>query len=166
MTCPRKRGVMGGDRNTIHLVTANGVETWPEQSKDDVAQMLVARDRARRLVPEQRMTIRAFDDHAPAARRRPAAAGVSERPGGRARSARRSAADAPVDIAPGRAGRQSRPGIAIALPTGTEGQVRPRSGLAARNGVTVLNSPGTIDADYRGEVAVMLINHGAARRSS
>ena len=53
-------------------------------------------------------------------------------------------------------------GIMLALPPGTEGQVRPRSGLAARHGVTVLNTPGTIDADYRGEVAVILINHGDA----
>ena len=52
-------------------------------------------------------------------------------------------------------------GLKIALPKGYEGQVRPRSGLAHRHGVTVLNSPGTIDADYRGEVKVMLINHGA-----
>lgn len=51
-------------------------------------------------------------------------------------------------------------GYAIALPAGFEAQVRPRSGLAAKNGVTVLNSPGTIDADYRGEVGVILINHG------
>jgi dUTP pyrophosphatase len=51
-------------------------------------------------------------------------------------------------------------GIAIALPDGVEAQVRPRSGLAAKNGVTVLNSPGTIDADYRGEIKVILINHG------
>jgi dUTP pyrophosphatase len=51
-------------------------------------------------------------------------------------------------------------GIAIALPNGYEGQVRPRSGLAARHGVTVLNSPGTVDADYRGEIKVLLINHG------
>ncbi len=51
-------------------------------------------------------------------------------------------------------------GFAIALPPGFEGQVRPRSGLAAKNGVTVLNAPGTIDADYRGEVGVILINHG------
>lgn len=50
-------------------------------------------------------------------------------------------------------------GIAIALPANFEAQVRPRSGLAAKNGVTVLNSPGTIDADYRGEVKVILINH-------
>jgi dUTP pyrophosphatase len=52
-------------------------------------------------------------------------------------------------------------GVAIALPPGTEAQVRPRSGLAARHGVTVLNSPGTIDADYRGELQVILINLGA-----
>ncbi len=51
-------------------------------------------------------------------------------------------------------------GIALALPPGHEGQVRPRSGLALKHGVTVLNSPGTIDADYRGEVGVILINHG------
>jgi dUTP pyrophosphatase len=53
-------------------------------------------------------------------------------------------------------------GFAIALPTGYEAQVRPRSGLASRHGVTVLNAPGTIDADYRGEVKVLLINHGIA----
>ncbi|MBV9420834.1 MAG: dUTP diphosphatase [Alphaproteobacteria bacterium] len=53
-------------------------------------------------------------------------------------------------------------GISIELPTGTEGQVRPRSGLAAKFGVTVLNAPGTVDSDYRGEVKVMLINHGDA----
>jgi dUTP pyrophosphatase len=52
-------------------------------------------------------------------------------------------------------------GLTIALPPGYEAQVRPRSGLAAKHGVTVLNSPGTIDADYRGEIGVLLINHGA-----
>lgn len=51
-------------------------------------------------------------------------------------------------------------GIALALPEGVEAQVRPRSGLALRSGVTVLNAPGTIDADYRGEILVILINHG------
>lgn len=68
-------------------------------------------------------------------------------------------ADAPIAIAP-----QSQAmiptGLCMALPPHTEGQVRPRSGLAAKHGVTVLNSPGTIDADYRGEVKVILINHG------
>jgi dUTP pyrophosphatase len=65
----------------------------------------------------------------------------------------------PIVIAPG--ARAAIPtGIALALPPGTEGQVRPRSGLAARSGVTVLNAPGTIDADYRGEVQVLLVNLG------
>ncbi|MEO5807087.1 dUTP diphosphatase [Devosia sp.] len=53
-------------------------------------------------------------------------------------------------------------GFAIALPQGYEAQVRPRSGLAAKFGVTVLNAPGTVDADYRGEIKVILINHGSA----
>jgi dUTP pyrophosphatase len=53
-------------------------------------------------------------------------------------------------------------GLTIALPPGYEAQVRPRSGLAAKHGVTVLNSPGTVDADYRGEIGVLLINHGEA----
>jgi dUTP pyrophosphatase len=65
----------------------------------------------------------------------------------------------PVTLAPGRHA-MIPTGIALALPNGTEGQVRPRSGLAAKHGVTVLNSPGTIDSDYRGEVSVILINHG------
>jgi len=68
-------------------------------------------------------------------------------------------ADTPVTIAPGKWA--SIPtGIAVALPAGTEGQVRPRSGLATRHGVTVLNAPGTIDADYRGEIQVILVNSG------
>ena len=54
-------------------------------------------------------------------------------------------------------------GLAIALPQGFEAQVRPRSGLAVKHGVTVLNAPGTIDCDYRGEIKVPLINHGAGR---
>jgi dUTP pyrophosphatase len=65
----------------------------------------------------------------------------------------------PMTIPPGRYAMVPT-GIALALPPGTEGQVRPRSGLAAKYGITVLNSPGTIDADYRGEVCVLLINHG------
>jgi len=68
---------------------------------------------------------------------------------------------APVVLAPG--ARTLVPtGLAIALPTGYEAQVRPRSGLAARDGVTVLNAPGTIDPDYRGEVQVLLVNLGSA----
>lgn len=69
-------------------------------------------------------------------------------------------ADAPVELAPG--GRAMiATGIAVALPAGFEGQIRPRSGLAIRHGVSVLNSPGTVDADYRGEVQVILINLGS-----
>ncbi len=70
-----------------------------------------------------------------------------------------AAVDVPLIIPPG--GHALVPtGFAIALPPGHEGQVRPRSGLAVKHGVTVLNAPGTIDADYRGEVKVALINHG------
>jgi len=66
----------------------------------------------------------------------------------------------PVTIAPG--ARTLVPtGLAIALPEGYEAQVRPRSGLAARDGLTILNSPGTIDADYRGEIQVLLVNLGS-----
>ena len=69
-------------------------------------------------------------------------------------------ADTPLTIAPG--DRALVPtGICMALPPGTEGQVRPRSGLAVNHGVTVLNSPGTIDADYRGEIQIILVNHGS-----
>lgn len=53
-------------------------------------------------------------------------------------------------------------GLSLALPPGYEAQVRPRSGLAAKHGVTVLNAPGTVDADYRGEIGVLLVNHGDA----
>jgi dUTP pyrophosphatase len=68
-------------------------------------------------------------------------------------------ADAPVAIAPGRWAAIPT-GLVLALPEGFEAQVRPRSGLAARHGVTVLNAPGTVDADYRGEVQVVLVNFG------
>ena len=64
----------------------------------------------------------------------------------------------PLTLAPGKHALVPT-GLAIALPAGYEAQVRPRSGLAAKHGVTVLNSPGTIDADYRGEIKVILINH-------
>ena len=65
----------------------------------------------------------------------------------------------PLLLAPGRHAMVPT-GLSIALPDGFEAQIRPRSGLAARHGVTVLNAPGTIDADYRGEICVLLINHG------
>jgi dUTP pyrophosphatase len=69
--------------------------------------------------------------------------------------------DAPLILAPGQ--RALVPtGLSIALPPGYEAQIRPRSGLASKYGITVLNAPGTVDADYRGEVGVLLINHGDA----
>ena len=72
----------------------------------------------------------------------------------------RAELQSPVTLKPGQ--RSLIPtGLKIALPTGYEAQVRPRSGLAYKHGITVLNSPGTIDADYRGDVGVILINHGS-----
>jgi dUTP pyrophosphatase len=69
--------------------------------------------------------------------------------------------DSPLTLSPGQ--RALVPtGLSLALPAGYEAQVRPRSGLASKHGVTVLNAPGTIDADYRGEIGVLLINHGDA----
>jgi dUTP pyrophosphatase len=71
-----------------------------------------------------------------------------------------AAIDEPVTLAP-RSRARIGTGIAIALPAGYEAQVRPRSGLADRHGITLLNAPGTIDADYRGEIGVILVNLGA-----
>jgi len=68
--------------------------------------------------------------------------------------------ETPLTLAPGQHALVPT-GLTIALPPSYEAQVRPRSGLAAKHGVTVLNSPGTVDADYRGEIGVLLINHGA-----
>jgi dUTP pyrophosphatase len=70
-----------------------------------------------------------------------------------------AAMDEPVSLAPGERASVGT-GLAMAIPAGYEGQVRPRSGLAATHGVTVVNAPGTIDADYRGEVRVLLVNLG------
>ena len=71
-----------------------------------------------------------------------------------------AAIDAAIELQPGE--RTIIPtGFAIALPEGYEAQVRPRSGLAARHGVTLVNAPGTIDADYRGEIGAIMINHGS-----
>ena len=69
--------------------------------------------------------------------------------------------NAPVILGPGQHALVPT-GLVMALPPGFEAQIRPRSGLAAKHGVTVLNAPGTVDADYRGEVGVLLINHGDA----
>lgn len=70
-----------------------------------------------------------------------------------------AAIDAPIEIQPGERVALST-GLAFALPAGFEGQLRPRSGLAREHGITLVNSPGTLDADYRGPLTVLLINHG------
>jgi dUTP pyrophosphatase len=67
----------------------------------------------------------------------------------------------PMTLAPGERGLVPT-GLVIALPAGSEAQIRPRSGLALKHGIALLNSPGTIDADYRGEIGVILVNHGQA----
>ena len=72
----------------------------------------------------------------------------------------RAAVETPLTLQPGER-RMVPTGIAIALPPGWEAQMRPRSGLAAKHGISCVNAPGTIDADYRGELKVILINHGA-----
>ena len=73
----------------------------------------------------------------------------------------RAAIERPLELSPG--ARALVPtGLRIALPVGYEAQIRPRSGLALKHGVTLLNTPGTIDADYRGEIKIILINHGEA----
>jgi dUTP pyrophosphatase len=71
----------------------------------------------------------------------------------------RAALVEPVTIPPGER-RFVQTGLALAIPDGFEGQVRPRSGLALRHGIGIVNSPGTIDADYRGEIGIVLVNHG------
>lgn len=92
-------------------------------------------------------------------RTRPDAVLPSYATGGAAGMDLSAALDAPLTLPPrGRA--KVATGLRIALPPGHEGQVRPRSGLAARHGITVVNAPGTIDEDYRGEVAVLLVNLG------
>jgi dUTP pyrophosphatase len=92
-------------------------------------------------------------------RLRPAARLPQYMTGGAAGLDLASAADGPVTLAPG--ARLGVPtGLALELPAGYEGQVRPRSGLASKTGVTVVNAPGTIDSDYRGELVVLLVNLG------
>jgi len=73
-----------------------------------------------------------------------------------------AAIDSPLEIEPGARVAIST-GLAFALPPGYEGQLRPRSGLAREHGITLVNSPGTVDADFRGAVTVLLINHGPAK---
>ncbi len=163
---------MGGDRNTVHLITADGVEDWPTMSKDEVARRLMPRA-AEHLRPQHgggRMTQardrpkrrkRACQHRAPAhARGLPLPAYQTQDAAGLDLLAALDV-QSPMTLAPG--ARALVPtGLIMELPLGYEAQVRPRSGLALNYGVTVLNSPGTIDSDYRGEVSVMLVNLGQA----
>lgn len=105
-------------------------------------------------MPESHLVIRV--QQTPDARDLPPPAYMSEQAAG---MDLRAAVARPVHLAPG-AQALIPAGIRISLPAGFEAQIRPRSGLAVKHGVTVLNTPGTIDADYRGEVCVALINHG------
>ena len=119
---------------------------------------------ARRIAEQLKGTRHENRYQAPAARARPAAARITPREGSAGLDLL-AAVDEPIELLPGQ--RTAVPcGIAIALPAGFEAQVRPRSGLALNHGITVLNAPGTIDSDYRGEVKVILINHGDERFGS
>ena len=147
---------LGGDDNQVYLVRGGAPESWPLMSKVAVADKLafeIARD-----------SREARHDRTRRRRRRPADHGRGmELPAyeteGAAGMDLMAAVEDPINLAPG--DRALVPtGLAIALPQGFEAQIRPRSGLAAKRGVTVLNSPGTIDADYRGEVKVVLVNLG------
>ena len=164
-------GVMGGDRNTVHLLTRDaarpastirieflaGDDQGRSRHRTGGADRQISQDRGETVVSAAiKVDIRQLPHGEglalPAYQSAHAAgldllAAVPE--------------DAPLMLAPGKYALVPT-GLTIALPPGYEAQVRPRSGLAAKHGVTVLNSPGTVDADYRGEIGVLLINHGDA----
>ncbi len=145
----------GGEFNEVQMIGADGVESWPSMSKAAVAERIVARLASRackasmisvvytRLSHGEGLQLPAYASEDAAGMDLVAAVPPGEE----------------VVLAPG--ARALIPtGLAIELPKGFEAQIRPRSGLALHEGVTVLNSPGTIDADYRGEIGVILINFG------
>ena len=157
-------GIMGGDRNTVHLITAQGLESWPELDK---TQGRAAPRRACRRVADReysRDMKRKSAGRAPRIKvvRLPHGEGLplpAYQSAGAAGMDLLAAVDKPLSLRPG--ARALVPtGLILELPAGWEAQVRPRSGLALRHGITVLNSPGTIDSDYRGEVGVLLVNLG------
>ena len=143
-------GTFGGDRNTIHLVAAAGVEDWPPlvEARGGRAPR---RPHRRRFSPARRRNERRWRFRVEVL---PHGGGLplpAYATAGSAGADLVAAVEAPLVLPPG--GRAVVPtGIALALPEGFEAQVRPRSGLALKHGVTVLNSPGTIDSDYRGEI--------------
>ncbi len=145
--------VMGGDANTVHLVTADGVEDWPPLTKVEVARRL-----ADRIAEMLRMTA----EVAIAVEIMRHAHGLdlpAYATAGAAGMDAVAAVDRDLVLAPG--GRAAVPtGLKLAIPDGYELQVRPRSGLALKHGLTVANAPGTIDSDYRGELMVLLANLG------
>ena len=152
-------GVFGGDRNTVHLISAVG---GAELAGDDQGRGcpapgagcggMASEGRRGAIVTIVRYRVLPHGEGLPApSYRSDLAAGLD--------LAAAIEEGATLSLAPGE--RALVPtGIALELPAGFEAQVRPRSGLAHRHGVTVLNAPGTIDADYRGEIQVILINHG------
>ena len=156
----------------MHLVTADGAEDWPTLSKDEVARRLMQRA-AEQLRPRRgsgRMSTKRAAKSTAGVRvrvvRLPHASGLplpAYQTDGAAGLDLVAAFDvqSPMTLAAG--ARALVPtGLILELPHGYEAQVRPRSGLALNHGVTVLNSPGTIDSDYRGEVRVILANLGQA----
>ena len=146
---------MGGDRNQVHLITASAQESWPEMSKAEVARRLVQHIAQHFQENAHESRTEAPRQWARSGRCRitppPARPDWICWPPSTAKSSWCPASAPPIPC-----------GIAIELPHGVEAQVRPRSGLALNHGVTVLNAPGTIDSDYRGEIKAILINHGAS----
>ena len=157
-------GVMGGDRNTVHLLRRTGSRhrrrflagddqgagrgrtgSARRQGRGEIVVSATVKVDIRQLPHGEGLALPAYQSaHAAGL---DLLAAVPE--------------DTPMMLAPGRYALVPT-GLTIALPPGYEAQVRPRSGLAAKHGVTVLNAPGTVDADYRGEIGVLLINHGDA----
>ena len=155
----RSTGTFGGDANTIHLVSANGVEDWPtlEQAGRGAAPGAPhRRPSARRACLNRRACPTVSVQRLPHGADLPLPAYATAQSAGldlmAAVDERRHAGAGRAAADPDR--------LRDRAAAGFEAQVRPRSGLALKHGITVLNSPGTIDADYRGEVQVLLINHG------
>ena len=141
---------MGGDANRVHLITASGVDSWERLPKDEVAAKIIAKvaDALRPTLPDLPISVKRL----PNGGGLPLPAYASDGAAGMDVVAAES-----LTLKPGQRAAVAT-GIAFAIPVGWEIQVRPRSGLALKNGVTCLNTPGTIDSDYRGEVKVILAN--------